>query len=527
MLLALLLSAAVPDVDSLFATVARKDTPGCALDVRQKGAVVVQRSYGMANLETPQPIDADTVFEAGSVSKQFTGALVALLAERGTLSFDDSIRRWLPELPALYQPVTIAMLLHHTSGIRDWGVLAELTGWPRGSRAYAMDDAIALIAGQHALNFKPGTEYLYSNSNYLLAARIVERATGRPFAQVAESELFAPLGMTHTRWRSDFRDVVPHRAQAYSPDAKGTWQLDMPFEDVVGPSGLLTTVGDLQRWDAALDEPARGWVARMTEPGSLVDGTRVTYGLGLELGPVDGRSAVSHAGSTAGYRAWLGRFPADGVSVALLCNAGSLNTEELGPQVAARFLPVIAPAQTPAVQTSLAAVSVPANLAGSYRNLVTDATVKVSEVNGRLRIGDTLFAMTAPDLFATDEGRRATVRRDRAGRVVALDVTRSGNAPIQLEPAMPWAPDPAALGLIAGRYRSADIDGEHRLLLDGQVLRWIDPRGLSQPLRPTIADTFQAPETGWILHVLRDHRGAVTAIDVSIGRARRIAFRRQ
>ncbi|MFC0686356.1 efflux RND transporter permease subunit [Novosphingobium clariflavum] len=412
MLLALLLSSASADVDALFEAAVRSDTPGCALDVRRDGKLIVQRSYGMADLEAGRPIDADTMFEAGSVSKQFTGALIARLAGRYTLSYDDSIRRWLPELPAVYQPVTIAMLLHHTSGIRDWGALADLTGWPRGTREWSMDDAMALFVRQTKLNFAPGTEYLYSNSNYLLAARIAERAGGRSFSELAQAELFGPLGMTHTRWRTDFRDIVPRRAPAYSSDA-GQWRLDMPFEDVVGPGGLLTTVGDMQRWNAALADPSASWAARMTVPGRLGDGTVVPYGLGLELGPVDGRPAISHAGSTAGYRAWLGRFPKDRLSVALLCNAGSINTEELGPQVAAQFLPA-----PPPPAASPPGAGVPAGIVGTWRNmagalilalglLVDDAiiaiemmVVKMEEGYDRIKASAYAWSHTAAPMLA-------------------------------------------------------------------------------------------------------------------------------
>ncbi|MDG2526604.1 serine hydrolase [Stenotrophomonas sp. HITSZ_GD] len=522
MLLALLLSAASPDVDALFQAVDRPDTPGCAVDVRRAGHPLVQRAYGMADLEAGRPNQADTVFEAGSVSKQFTAALVARLAERGALSYDDSIRRWLPELPALYQPVTLAMLLHHTSGIRDWGALAELSGWPRGTRAWSMDDALSLLARQTALNFAPGTEYLYSNSNYVLAARIAERAGGRPFGELAQAELFVPLGLAHTRWRTDFRDLVPHRAQAYSTGDTGRWQLDMPFEDVVGPGGLLTTVGDLQRWNAALADPANAWAARLVEPGRLADGTLVPYGLGLDLGPVDGRPAISHAGSTAGYRAWLGRFPQDHLSVALLCNAGSLNTEELGPAVAARFLPAPA-APVPASPGA----GVPAGIVGTYRNAAHDGAVRVSEADGWLRIGEGRFGRIGADTFATEDGRRALIRRDGAGAIVAIEVTRIGNAPVRLEAASSWSPDASALAAMAGRYRSADIEGEQRLAVQNGALAWIDPRGIAHPLRPTLADTFSAPDTGWTLRVQRDARGAVVGFAASIARARRIVFARQ
>lgn len=521
MLLALLLSIAASPTDALFTSVARTDTPGCMVDVRRRGEVIVQQAYGMADLELPRPITADTVFEAGSVSKQFTGALVALLAARGALSLDDSVRHWLPELPALYEPVTIAMLMHHTSGVRDWGVLAELSGWPRGSRAYAMDDAIGLVARQQALNFKPGEEYLYSNSNYLLAARIVERASGRPFAALATDELFSPLGMTHTRWRSDFRTLVPDRAQAYSADAGGAWTLDMPFEDVVGPGGLLTTTGDLQRWNAALDAGRFEGARRMTEPGRLNDGAAVNYGMGLELGAVDGRPALSHAGSTAGYRAWLGRFPQDGLSVALLCNAGSLNTEALGPRVAALFLPrAAAPAPPSAPEAS------PADRSTLFRNLATDTAVTVVTTAEGLRIGDLRFLKVSDDVFRTTSGRQATLRRDAAGRISGLEVTRPGNAPQRLEPASAWSPDAAQLGAAAGIYESSEVEGRQRLVWETTGLRWVDPRGLSQPLRPTLDDTFVAPESGWVLRLLRDGRGQITGLRASLGRARAINFRR-
>lgn len=521
MLLALLLSSASADVDALFKAAVRSDTPGCVLDVRRDGKLIVQRSYGMADLEAGRPIDADTVFEAGSVSKQFTGALIARLAGRYTLSYDDSIRRWLPELPAVYQPVTIAMLLHHTSGIRDWGALADLTGWPRGTREWSMDDAMALLVRQTKLNFAPGTEYLYSNSNYLLAARIAERAGGRSFSELAQAELFGPLGMTHTRWRTDFRDIVPRRAPAYSSNA-GQWRLDMPFEDVVGPGGLLTTVGDMQRWNAALADPSSTWAARMTVPGRLGDGTVVPYGLGLELGPVDGRPAISHAGSTAGYRAWLGRFPKDGLSVALLCNAGSINTEELGPQVAAQLLPA-----PPPPAASPPGAGVPAGIVGTWRNMATDSMVKLTEEAGRLRIGNGLFDRAGPDRFATADGRRATVHRDDAGVVAVIDVTRSGNAPLRLEVARGWSPDPEALSAMAGRYRSLDIEGDQRLVAKGTTLAWIDPRGTAHDMRPTITDTFTVPDMGWTIRLTRNAVGGVTGFSASIARARHVMFDRQ
>ena len=526
MLLALVLAltTAQSDIAPLFAGIDRTDTPGCAVDVRRHGEMVFQQAYGMANLEQPTPIAADTVFEAGSASKQFTGAVIAILVSQGVLSLDDRIRKWLPELPALYEPVTVDMLLHHTSGVRDWGVLAELTGWPRGSRVYGMDDAFALIARQTALNFPPGTEYLYSNSNYLLAARIAERASGRPFDVLSRDLLFTPLGMAQTRWRSDFRKVVPSRAQAYSREGTA-WVLDMPFEDIVGPGGLLTTTGDLQRWNAVLAAPSPSqatWVKMLTEPGRLIDGTRLAYGAGLELGPVDGVAAISHAGSTAGYRAWLGRFPSDGLSVVLLCNAGTINTEDLGPQVAAAFLTpsINLPAAPPGALVGL-------DVVGLYSNAATGIATRVAKADGRVRIAGQLFGADTHGRLISEDGRRAEVLRTPGGEVTGLVVERRGNPPVRLNRVEGWTPDRNALRAFEGRYRSPDVDATDQIRLDGDGLNWVNARGVSQRLEPVYGDAFRAPDSGWTLRFRRDNQSRVYGFDATLARVRGVRFARE
>lgn len=519
-------TASPPGLDGLFAGVDRVDTPGCALDVRQSGVPVAQRSYGLADLEDGRGIDADTVFEAGSVSKQFVGAAAAWLAVHGKLSLDDSVRRWLPELPARDAAITVRMLLNHTSGLRNWDNLAELTGWPEGTRVYDQGWALRAVARQSRLNFRPGTEYLYSNSNYVLAAIIVERASGQGLDAFSRAALFGPLGMRRTQWRDDFRRIVPGRAQAYMPDGTGGWRLEMPFGDVVGAGGLLTTVGDLQRWNAALSDPRpedRAWVAMLTEPGRLEGGTRIAYGLGVELDPVAGRPAFSHAGATASYRAWLGRFPKDGVSVALLCNAGSLDTEDLGPRVAALFLPKADEAAAPAPRGMPAA-----GVAGLYRNRANDAAVDVTADGAAVRFnGGVPLVAAGPNRLVSADGRRSTtISRARDGTVRAISLGRIGNAPVALVPVRAWRPAVAALSGFAGRYRSVDIDGDQRIVMVGGNLVWRDPAGNAVPLKPLYTDAFDAAGTGWTLRFLRDARGRTIGFDASLTRARKIRFAR-
>src|SRR4051812_47081066 len=168
-------------VDSVFAAVDRRDTPGCALLVRRDGATVYARGYGMASLELGVPITPATVMEIASTSKQFTATAVWLLAQEGKLSLDDEVQRYLPGVPRLGpepgRRVTIRQLLHHTSGWPDYVDLMLAAGTPFEA-ATTSDDAMSVIARQRAGNFAPGTAWMYSNTGYFLAARIVERVSG-------------------------------------------------------------------------------------------------------------------------------------------------------------------------------------------------------------------------------------------------------------------------------------------------------------------------------------------------------------
>ena len=202
---------------------------------------MLARAYGMSDLERETPNTVDTVFEAGSVSKQFTAAAVMLLARDGKLSLDDPVRKHIPELPDYGAPLTIRQMLTHTSGLRDWGALFAAAGWPRGTRVHTLGHVLGVLSRQKALNFPSGTEYSYSNSGYNLAAILVSRVAGKPFADFTRERIFVPLGMTRTEWRDDHHRIVKGRATAYTKGDAG-WRIEMPFENVHGQGGLLTTV---------------------------------------------------------------------------------------------------------------------------------------------------------------------------------------------------------------------------------------------------------------------------------------------
>jgi CubicO group peptidase (beta-lactamase class C family) len=309
-------------VDNLFSRW-KTSTPGCAVGVAVGGKPVLLKAYGMADLEHDVPNTPDTVFESGSVAKQFTVMAIMLLVQDGRLSLDDQVRKHIPELPDYGVPLTIRHMLTHTSGLRDWGSIASIAGAPRTTREYTHAHVLDIVSRQKALNFPPGTQWSYSNTGFNLAAIIVDRVSGTSFADFSKRRIFEPLGMTSTHWRDDHRRIVKNRAIAYSTAAVG-YQIEMPFENVHGNGGLLTTVGDLLKWNENFVTPVVGdakLLMQMQTVGKYNDGRDLDYGLGLYVRPLDGVKNVYHSGSTAGYRAHLNRFPESHTSVAVLCNA--------------------------------------------------------------------------------------------------------------------------------------------------------------------------------------------------------------
>jgi CubicO group peptidase (beta-lactamase class C family) len=320
-----------PRLDSLFGAYSSVSGPGCVIGIDRDGAPLIRRAWGAASIELRVPNRVETVFEAGSVSKQVTAASILLLAARGQLALTDDIRRHFPELPDYGTPISITELLQHTSGLRDWGAIAELEGWPRGTRTINHGHVLAILMRQRGLNHPVDARYSYTNSGYSLLAMLVERVSGVSLAEFSAREFFQPLGMTSTSWRDDYARIVPDRAQAYAKSG-GEWRLDMPFENPHGHGGLLTTVDDLLRWNAAMTARRLGTPdvsAAMEVPGTLRDGTPITYGGGLVMDQYSGVAQVGHSGATAGYRAYLVRWPEQRVSAAVLCNAADANATQL------------------------------------------------------------------------------------------------------------------------------------------------------------------------------------------------------
>ena len=520
-------------------------TPGCAVGVSEGGKVILEKAYGMADLEHDVPNGADTIFEAGSVSKQFTAAAVLLLAREGKLSLDDQARKYLPELPDYGKPLTIRHLLTHTSGLRDWGEVEGIAGWPRTTRVYTHAHVLDIVSRQTSLNFEPGTNWSYCNTGYNLAAIIVSRVSGMPFAEFCRARIFQPLGMTRTSWRDDFRRVVKGRAIAYS-EAKDGFLQDMPFENVHGNGGLLTTVGDLLKWNEnAVNQKVgdAGFLQEETQPGHFNNGKAHDYALGLYIRDFMGVQEVGHSGSTAGYRAYLARYPKQRVSVAVLCNVASGAAERYAHLVAAQYLQdALENTRTMMLKSNGGVVDVghddirdvPAlqPLAGLYRNAVTGVPLAftVGKVFGSLEIegvsapGNALYYTPGgPGMIFTSFDATRMYNFEGGSKLRVVNGNGTTDNYERVEPAKPTA---AELAELVGAYASDEAEAVLHVAANGEGLVVKRRPDTILALRPVYKDAFSAQGLG-LVRFRRDASGKVTALSVTLDRVWDMRFARQ
>ena len=510
-------------VDRIFAEF-NNHTPGCAVAVEKNGVVVLKAGYGMADLERNVPITPDTVFESGSLAKQFTATALMLAAQKGKLSLDDPLRKFLPELPDYGTPVTIRHVLSHVSGLREWRSIATYRGLPEGRIVYTNQDLLEMASMQRALNFEPGTHYSYTNTGYNIATILLERAlaNGQSFVQFTQENIFAPLAMVHTCWRDDYRTIVPNRALAYRR-LKSAYIQDTPVENIIGAGGLLTTVGDLLLWNENFTRAKIGGpelVKAQQTPAILKDGRRITYAAGLNVADREGIREVSHSGSTGGYATWLARYPEQGVSAVVLCNSSSANPGKLGWETARSWLD-LKPGQSgePLFKEDPARLS---SLAGLYRNTLDSIATEVTWHEGKLHAFGGELTPVAAGAFRL--GREAKVTVEAGPPIRLLVDTPNGESVI--ERVEPVHPSDSGIQSLTGRYFSADTGSTVVMSAGsraGDLAMRIGPATILE-LRPTYRDAF-ATTTGTV-RFMRDAAGAVTGFSASDPRTWDLRFDR-
>jgi CubicO group peptidase (beta-lactamase class C family) len=517
------------EVDKIFSW-AKPGEPGCAIAVSHQGKVVVNRAYGSADLERDVPITTNTIFDAGSVVKQFVAASVLLLVEEGKLSLTEDIRKYIPELPDTGHKIMLDHMLTHTSGIRDWtGIRPLAEGDP---------DVLTLILHQRGLNFAPGEEWSYSNSGYELLKEIVARTSGMSFSEFTRKRLFEPLGMKSSTYLVDMTDVVKNRALAYKNE-NGRWKLDMNLGNDRGGGGLLTTPSDLLIWNDALTNNRLGAFVteKLHEPAILNNGRKLSYARGLQVEPFRrGGKLVWHSGGTAGYSSLLGRLPEQGLSVAIMCNKDGGAQSAYAGRIFDLFLPPAAgeraaESNTPAANAGGAGVAVGdlSGRAGLFFNEETDQPLRLVVNNNMLAIagGSPLVALAA-DRFRNQRASLSFMSQAEFElqflSADQFEIKTKEGVTTRYRRAQPYAPTPADLQAFAGRYRSDEIGAFFDIApgKDGLMVRANDAAG--GEFKPVDRDTFQL--VGVILRFRRDKAGKIVAVDYSNPVVRNIKFTR-
>ena len=527
-------------VDRIFSQWNTTSSPGCALAVVKDGHIVYEHGYGMANLELGVAITPQSVFDIGSVSKHVTAMAILLLVHDGKLSLDDDVRKYLPEMPDYGSTITLRHLLHHTSGLRNYDDLFDLEGIPEADLTTDRD-AMELIVRQKGLNFKPGEEFLYSDTNFFLMSQIVKRVTGQTLRQFAQDRIFGPLGMTSTHFHDDHTMIVPRRATGYAPHNGGGFEIDMSSFEQVGDGSVMTTVEDLFKWDQNFDHPQVGGpeaIRQLTTPGTLNNGQPISYAMGLFLDHYRGLNWVRHSGEWVGYRAALSRFPDQHFATLVTCNCvGRMNPMTMALRVADVYLAdefaraektasVQAPSSAPASVLKQYVGTYWSEKHGALRKFMLQEDKLIMEAAGTtydmLPLGGGQFEAFAPDVEHRD---RYIFRVVKSSSDVQLEAWEGGVS-VPYQAVKGPLQEASHLTDYTGSFANDELRATWTLVVqNGRLIRqqWMTE---DEELEPAFPDGFIADlsEGQFLMHFNRDRTGRVTSFDVATDMVRPMRF---
>ncbi|HYR12442.1 MAG TPA: serine hydrolase domain-containing protein, partial [Longimicrobium sp.] len=523
-------------IDSLFLRLGGPSLPGCVVAAAQGEATVLSRAYGRASLELEAPLTTASVLNAGSIAKQFTAYMVMQLVREGRLSLDHDVREVIPELPEYETPIRIRHLLYHTSGLHDVSELLRLGGIDPWIDVVSDVHTLRLIASQRSTGFPAGERYGYSDTNYELLARVLERVSGRPLEELAYDRVFAPLGMDRTRFPTGYDDVIPGRVPAYVAKPGG-FRTASPNAESGGAGSLFTTAEDLLRWARHLEFGADG-PGSPTSPllrrETLSNGDTLAHGMGLETGQVAGQRTVGFSGAHAGYVSALEMAPDPGIAVAVLCNVRT-SAPGLARRVMELMLPHAPPPAPPAPRRNSAvmdeaAAAGLATFTGFFWSPSAGATLSV-RLSGRELV------------LVTDTGDSTSLRplgnlrfQSTRGATVYTFLPANGTLPVRISRSAAAGPDDvyerrreavhdaAKLAAYAGLYRSDDLGVTWEVVWNDGRLVLRRPRTADEPMTPLFDDGFDHPR--WYLVFSRDASGRITGVSASNMRLAPIAFQR-
>lgn len=512
-----------------------KDTPGAVVGVIQGGKLTFVKGYGAADLTNSLPFTAETPTNIGSTSKQFTGFALALLASQGKLSLDDDVRKHIPELKDFGTKITLRHLLTHTTGYREFINTLLIEGRQVMEGDYiGPDEVIKVLNRQPTLQNAPGAEFNYNNSAFSLATIVVERVTGRPFAEWMRDEVFLPLGMTKTWVRATPGQIIPNRTVGYQAGTFGFREV-RDLHGSAGAGGIYTTPGDAAKWmhnfkTGTLGGPAV--IKEMTTSFVLNDGKPANYGYGLFLGTNRGLKQWQHGGNDIAHSSTFVYYPDLDAGYVVFSNYQGVPGGIAGVVAESFFGQHMTAAPARPAATAAAGVDVPGatlrRYAGKYQmTTLGDLVLTVELQGGQLRLQ--LPGQPALPLRAT-----STTSFDGVGAPVKLIFNTAGDGAVEgitlqqngEHPGKRVAEQTVDLASFAGRYFSEELETYYDLSVEsGQLVirhRRFGPAALTHTNGDNFSGTLPVSQVAF----RRDAQGNVTGFEAGNGRARGILFER-
>lgn len=508
--------------------------PGGVVAIMKKGELDILKAYGQADIKYNIPNTAETIFNVGSVSKQFTAIGIVLLHLDGKLSFDDDIRKYLPELHDFENKITLRHLLHHTSGFRSTPELFALAGWRDGD-AITSADNYRYFCKQTGLNFKPGTQFMYSNSNYILLAKIIEKVSGQQYKDWITERIFLPLGMSDTfvdETNSNSHPKVPSPYIEIGP--KHFIKAENSSLDY-GASNIYTTATDLANWMKNFHSPTKGWEKAfelLQTRESLENGQANDYAFGVMVDDFYGNDRIQHTGGVPGFMSFVAHFPDEEITIVLLTNFISPMVNERYMMLSQLFLKNRSPKPQrpkPVKQMSLDKAAA-AKISGDYWNNKEHFSRKIYLENDTLwyhRTNGTKSPLiqTAKNQFVMGGVQAHVSVHFEPGHKNRM-ILKDGNKPPLIFEQYDSSPlSQSEKEAYSGKFYSAELETNYTISLsEGQLMGYHSKHG-KFPI-----EILKRDVTNWsglaIVRYERNEKGAVTGFYVSLNRVENVWFQR-
>lgn len=363
-----------------------QEDPGFTIGIFRNGKLIYQKQNGLANLEYNVPLSEKTVFNLASITKQFTSACIGILQNKNKLNVEDDVRKYLPELKFYGDTIRIKHLLNHTSGIRNHNVLLDLQGFDYKHSGYTNKMIQKLMFQQQGVNNKPGEKVLYSNTNYVLLALIIERVSGIPIHEFAKKELFEPLEMTSTFYQSDLESIVKNRAYSYYK-SNGKYKQPKSLTLCVGAGGVGSTLQDMAKWSDLFTNSSSKmkYLSRfITTQEQLLDGETSSCARGVYVSTYKGIETIHHGGRGLGMRAKLIHLPSKNSSVFVFTNSESINADYLAYKIVDFLIPKNQNLQSTTLKAHQHSTKILKTFEGTYQELNSDLKMIITMGNNTL-----------------------------------------------------------------------------------------------------------------------------------------------